>query len=121
MVLSVPEAIDRSVAKLKLQSLQVGIDRLTRSRRSTWRPGTREPSAHVRSKRRRLALAACAAGALWLAAGVRGLDPDEFGVLRRTLPGLPRKVTGWTVAPGCSGWSATRTLAVEPRFPRRRR
>lgn len=53
----------------------------------------------MRSPGRRLALAGCVAGAFWLAAGVRGLDPDEFGVLHAPLPGFPRKVTGWTVAP----------------------
>ena len=113
VVLSVPEAIDRSVAKLKLQPLQVGIDRLTRSRRSTWRPGTREPSARARKRRRRGRLRCRRA----LAGGVRGLDPDEFGVLDGPFPGLPRKVTGWTVAPGLLRLVRYPALAVELRSP----
>jgi adenosylhomocysteinase len=43
VVLSVPEAIDRNVAKLKLQSLQVGIDRLTPEQKkylASWNEGT---------------------------------------------------------------------------------
>jgi len=43
VVLPVPEAIDRSVAKLKLQSLQVGIDRLTPEQKkylASWNEGT---------------------------------------------------------------------------------
>ena len=70
------------------------------------------------SKRRRLALAACAAGALWLAAGVRGLDSDEFGVLHGPLPGLPRKVVRWSVAPpGLLRLVRYPTLAVELPLP----
>jgi adenosylhomocysteinase len=43
VVLSVPEAIDRGVAKLKLQTLQVGIDRLTPEQKkylASWNEGT---------------------------------------------------------------------------------
>jgi len=72
----------------------------------------------VQSRQRRLALTACVAGALWLAAGVRGLDPDEFGVLHGPLPGLPRKVTRWTVAPpGLLRLVRYPTLAVELPLP----
>jgi len=43
VVLSVPEAIDRGVAKLKLQTMQVGIDRLTPEQKkylASWNEGT---------------------------------------------------------------------------------
>lgn len=48
-----------------------------------------------------MGVAACAAVAVWLAAGLRNLDADEFGVLSGPVPGfLPRLVlSSWTIAP----------------------
>ncbi|HEX5044539.1 MAG TPA: tetratricopeptide repeat protein [Candidatus Polarisedimenticolaceae bacterium] len=72
----------------------------------------------MRARGRRLALAGCLAGAFWLAVGVRGLDPDEFGVLHAPLPGFPRQVTGWTVAPpGLARLARYPRLAVELPLP----